>query len=521
MGDVRTLGSDDRCDALVRYHARNKPQATALVFGEIRVSYQELAEAIDSCATGLIRADVQKGDRVATLAQPSIDFVVTFLATVSVGAIWQGLNPRYQMDELSYAIRDARPKIVFTSSSSDGRDYQEEITDIARDVMELERIVPFGRDSMAFAQSADPDALQNRRETLSGDDPAIIVYTSGSTGSPKGALLKHGAIVSMARMQNTVWSADPVIALNFLPINHVGSIVDITIPVFEAGGTLVLMDQFDPNESLDLIERFGVTFWGSIPSVFHLQMAAPRFKETDFSKVQMIVWEGAPMPVDTIRHLKTICPRMATNYGMTETTSAITIAEPTDDEEVLANSVGFPVKGVDVRIADDGNNPVALGETGEIQARSNYNTLGYWRRDDETQAAFTEDGYFKTGDLGVMRPDGRISLVGRIKEMYKSGGYNVYPREIEDVLERQDGVAAAAVVGAKHSVWGEAGVAFILASGPVDAPTLEAAARDSLANFKIPKIFEIVEELPLLPIGKVDKKKLAEKAAALLAAAAD
>lgn len=514
-----TQKPEDRCDSVVRHFAHETPDAIALIEQDDTWTYKSLNSAIERCASGLIKAGVNPGDRVATLSAPTADFVITFLAAISVGAIWQGLNPRYQKEEIAYAIGDAQPKLIFTPNEADGRAYLDELRDtVSRFDWEVQ-LVDMNEGLDSFSSSVDPSAVLVRRELLSELDPAIIVYTSGSTGKPKGALLTNKAIVSMSLMQNEVWPVSPLVGLNFLPINHVGNIVDTTMPVFTAGGTMVLMSQFDPDGSIELMEKHGVTVWGSIPSVFHLQLACERYKTADLSAVKLIVWEGAAMPVDTIHELKQTCTLMATNYGMTETTSAVTILKPTDDLEVLANSVGSAVPGVEIRLADASDKSVSDGEAGEIQTRSMYNTVGYWRRDDATKGAFTDDGFFKTGDLAKRRTDGRYQIVGRLKEMFKSGGYNVYPREIEEVLESHDSIAAAAVVGADHPVWGEAGVAFVLATRDVTKAKLEALMREHLANYKIPKKIEFIAEMPLLPIGKIDKKVLKTQADALFQSA--
>jgi acyl-CoA synthetase (AMP-forming)/AMP-acid ligase II len=200
---------------------------------------------------------------------------------------------------------------------------------------------------------------------------------------------------------------------------------------------------------------------------------------------------------------------------MTETTSAITIIHPTDDLDILADSVGLPFEGVEIRLVDSDGRVVEPGSPGEVESRSIFNMLGYWRREKETAEAFTADGFFRTGDLAVQRPDGRYRIVGRIKEMYKSGGYNVYPREIEDVIETHPSVAAAAVVSRPDELWQEVGVAFVVAEGALAIEDLETHCRERLANYKIPKAFVLCEELPLLPIGKVDKLTLAQRARAL------
>jgi acyl-CoA synthetase (AMP-forming)/AMP-acid ligase II len=280
-----------------------------------------------------------------------------------------------------------------------------------------------------------------------------------------------------------------------------------------SGGTTIFMESFDPAQCLALMQAERVSVWGSVPSVFQMQLGLPNFDDYDLSAVQMILWEGAAMPAELITRLLRICPRLATNYGMTETTSAITIVEPTNDEDVLAHSVGYAFPGVEVRLADSDGREPADGTAGEVQARSRLNLLGYWRRPDATAEAFTADGYFKTGDLAVRRPDGRYRIVGRLKEMYKSGGYNVYPREIEATLERHPAIALAAVVATPDPLWDEVGVAYVVPREATTAAELERHCRAHLANYKVPKRFVIADELPLLPIGKVDKRALSERAA--------
>jgi acyl-CoA synthetase (AMP-forming)/AMP-acid ligase II len=221
------------------------------------------------------------------------------------------------------------------------------------------------------------------------------------------------------------------------------------------------------------------------------------------------------MPSQTLRELRSLLPRLATNYGMTETTSAITVLEPTDDEDALANSVGSAFPGVEIRLADAQDREVPVGEEGQVLVRSAQNMLGYWRNAEATQAAFTADGFFRTGDLAVRRSDGRYRLVGRLKEMFKSGGYNVYPREIEAAIEAHPAVDRAAVVPAQDPLWQEVGVAFIVCKTSVAEADLRTWCLERLANYKVPKRFVFRSSLPLLPIGKVDKTELRRLAAVL------
>jgi acyl-CoA synthetase (AMP-forming)/AMP-acid ligase II len=515
-----------RISDYVAWYANATPDAVALVADGSATSYAELNTAIDRLAKALLAAGVRKGDRVATLQAPRPEFVTTWLAAASIGAIWVGLNPRYQTSELVYVIDDAEPKILITRTQIGARSYAAELAALQCATPVLEKAIAFAGEPQtegigpmsAFLKAGEElsDAdLKAARDACGGRDPCLIVYTSGSTGKPKGALLHHEGIAAFALAQNEIWPATPHRNLNFLPINHIGCVCDITAPCLVAGGTLFFMEQFDPSAATRMIEQEKLTIWGSVPSVIGLQMATPEYANTDMSSLQMILWEGAAMPAPMVSELLKIGPLMATNYSMTESVSGIAVLEPTRDEEVLANSCGGAFPGVDIRLIDAEGHDVPDGEPGEVIFKSRYMFLGYWRRPEATAESFTADGYFRSGDLAVRRPDGRYRIVGRIKEMYKSGGYNVYPREIEDVLEAHPAIVLAAVVARDDPVWQEVGVAYVMPSAAVTPEALNSWCRERLANYKIPKMIVIEPDMPLLPIGKVDKVTLKRRAAVI------
>jgi len=511
-----------RVSDFVAMYAQRTPQAEAMVLGERRITYAELHRQVESVARALLAAGVRKGDRVATLSTPHPDYFFTFLASASIGAIWMGLNPRYRTEELKYAVADAEPALLFARTEIGGRRYAAEIAAMRGAAPSIATVVALDADRpgpgmqglssfIASGRVVDDATLAAARAQCGGRDPCLLVYTSGSTGRPKGALQHHQSIVEFSLQQNRAWPVPQQRFLNFLPVNHIGCVVDVSCPTLAAGGCIVFMEQFSPDGALALMQRERVSVWGSVPTVFQMQLALPDFDSYDLSAVQLIIWEGAAMPLPIIRRLREIVPRLATNYNMTEA-SAITIVLPTDDLEVLSNTVGLPFEGVEIRLIGEDGRVVADGEAGEVQTHSIYNMLGYWRRPKETGEVFTPDGWFRTGDLAVQRPDGRYRIVGRIKEMYKSGGYNVYPREVEDVIESHSAVAMAAVVSRPDELWQEVGVAYVLPRGPLTAEDLERHCRERLANYKIPKEFVLCEELPLLPIGKVDKLALRRRA---------
>lgn len=522
---VEPLGIE-RVSDFVTWYAARTPRSEALVIDDLRIDYGELETRVTALAKALLAAGVAKGDRVVTLATPHPDYFVLFLASSSIGAIWVGLNPKYRLEELRYVVADCEPVVMFTRTRVGDRDYGEDIEEMRRAVPSLRRIVALDEiradipvaeigslgDFLQGGENVDAAALAAAQAGCGGRDPCLIVYTSGSTGRPKGAVLHHEGIIRCCLAQNRLWPVPQQRVLNFLPVNHVGCVVDLSCPTLAAGGCLVFMEHFDVGESLRLMQRERISWWASVPSVFQMQLAHPDFATYDLSAVQLIVWEGAAMPQPMIERLAAICPRLATNYGMTETTSAMTAEGPTTDLEILAYSVGLPFDDVEIRLVKEDGTVAAPGEPGEVQARSAYNMLGYWRRPQETAATLLPDGWLRTGDVAVCRPDGRLQLIGRLKEMFKSGGYNVYPREVEAVLEEHDAVDTAAVVGVPDPLWGEVGVAYVLARAPVQAETLLAHCRERLANYKLPKRLYVVDALPLLPIGKVDKVALRQRA---------
>jgi acyl-CoA synthetase (AMP-forming)/AMP-acid ligase II len=493
-----------------------EPDREAVVFEDARWSYRELAERVDSCARALVAWGIRPGDRVATLAPPSPDFYVTFLATASVGAIWLGLNPRYQRRELEYLIGDARPRLLFARTRIGERDYGRELAFMA-DGTSVEAVValdapgpaPGAIPYPAFVtpRHSGPPAVE--RPAVAPSDPALIVYTSGTTGAPKGALITHHALIHVARVQSAIWPVRPYRVINNLPINHIGCVGDITCDALVPGGTIVFQEQFDPAAMLAAVPKERITFFGHVPTVLQLLADHPAFATTDFSTVEIIIWEGAAAPPGLIERLRAKCPNLANAYGMSETVGSVTFTFDADEVDLLANSIGWPVPDYQVRIAAD-DRAVGPGEPGEIQVRGDFVCLGYWNRPDATRDLFTPDGWLRTGDLAVERTDGAYRLIGRLKEMFKSGGYNVYPREVEQVLEAHPDVALAAVIGVPDPLYQEVGHAFVMAV-PGRAPTaeeLERYCRTQLANYKVPKKFVIGTGFPMLPIGKIDKQAL-------------
>jgi fatty-acyl-CoA synthase len=470
---------------------------------------------------------VTKGDRVALLMTSRPEYLVVFLATARIGGIWLGLNPRHRLDELRYVLGDSRPALLLGQARIAERDYRGDLQAIAAEQPSIRRLVLLGDEArsveddfarfVAEGSSVAPARVAAAGAAVEPSDAALIVYTSGSTGRPKGAMLSHHGLVRCAKVQWERWrTREPLRILNNFPINHVACTGDICAYVLVAGGTIVFMESFDPVATLDAVERERLTVWGGVPTMLQLCAAVPDFDRRDLSSVEFVLWGGAAAPRPLLERLARRGVKLATSYGMTETTGSVTYTDLDADLDTLAESIGRPHPEYEVRLARENGSPCAAGEEGEILVRGDFIMLGYFERPQATAEAIDVDGWLHTGDVAVAREDGNWRLVGRRSQMYKSGGYNVYPREIEIALEDHPAVAMAAVVAVPDPLYQEVGHAFVVPRG--DAGPSEEELRDflrhRLANYKVPKRLFVRRELPMLPVGKVDRVRLAAEAAA-------
>ncbi len=497
-------------------HVRTCPQREAAVEGALRLSYAGLQTAVDQAATRLVARGLGRGHVLAYIGPPGVQYLVSLLAAFRSGATWLGLNPRYKSRELRYVLQHARPALVLVAASADAATRAELETALAQgDLLPELLALATGVDGMlaslcgaAQARGAPP-APPPQQADIQALDAAVLVYTSGSTGQPKGAALTQANLV-----ENAWWLARRLndgggrFLIN-LPVNHAGCIADTTLVALLQGDTLVFMPQFDAHEVGELLRRERITAIGQVPTQYQLMHAAGVLTPQHLATVRHLAWGGAAMPRPLIAQLASLVPDLFNSYGLTETTGTVTVTPRGAGIEALALSVGVPVFDGAVRVVDVDGQAVATGVDGELQVCGPHVFAGYLRNPEATAAALSADGWLRTGDVGHWRPDGSLRLVGRRTEMYKSGGYNIFPREVEAVLEAHPAVQMAAVIGLPDALWGEAGCAFVVAApGAVDAPALAAWCRERLAGYKVPKRFELHTSLPLLPIGKVDRKRL-------------
>lgn len=473
--------------AYLEHHAGAKPNAQAVIDGQTRWTWAMLQARASEYADGLVRYGAGQGDTIAMLSHSNAEFLACFLGTVRIGATWLGLNPKHTDEELLYVLGQAKPKLIIGYRTLADRNYE---TALSHDALFLDDTAA----RSAFFASAEPVEWP----TEDASQPAFMVFTSGSSGQPKAALLSQYGLIQAAQNRIRAWQHDGWRTLVNLPINHIGAVGDLCCTVLLAGGAYAFMERFDAAGSLDMIEREKLTLWFQVPTQLQLSLATEQAETADLSSLKAVVWSGAPASLGLVEELRRRFPGMlATDYSMTESIGAISMTPLMNDLDTLTKTAGWPVPGRNVRLCAD-----------EICIQDDTIFSGYLNAPNTD--AFDANGAFKTGDLGKLDEAGRLTITGRAKDMFKSGGYNVYPREVEQVLEGHEAVAMAAVVAAKDPVFGEVGHAYILpsrAAQPTDQ-MLSDFARTKLANYKVPKKITISADLPLLPIGKIDKKAL-------------
>ena len=508
-----------RISDYVSHFALKTPSHEAVIFNFERITYDELAKRVERCARALIAAGIKKGDRVAMLSTPRPEYWTVFLATARIGAIWVGLNPKFRLDELRYVVGDCKPRLIFSISSFEGREYAQDVITLMQESDDATALVSISGEMngvpdldefLQVGENLSNEDYQSACEAVDRFDPALIVYTSGSTGKPKGAVLSHHGLSFGALVQSTHFRLKtPRMVVSF-PIDHVACVADSCATTLVNGGAIIFQERFNPQTLLEATEREKVTFWVGIPTMIQQVLALPDFDSFDLSSIELVLWGGAALPRNSIARLQQMGPRLLTAYGMTETSAHVTFTDDNADIDVLSETIGKPDANSPCRIVNDEGEDCATGEQGELQFKCDHLMLEYFKQPDKSREAFTKDGWMHTGDIGYWRADGNIKLTGRISDMFKSGGYNVFPREIEVVLEELPAVAMAAVISVPDNLYQEVGHAYLLleTSEEVSEQELIAYCKQRLANYKVPKRFFLQTALPMLPVGKIDKRAL-------------
>ncbi|HMD50473.1 MAG TPA: AMP-binding protein [Bryobacteraceae bacterium] len=462
--------------------------AVALEFHGAAFTFGEIDARSNRLARLLAERGLKKGDRLCVYLANCVEMIDLYLACVKLGAIFVPINILYRDREINHILRDADPLAAVTN---------------AADFPSLAPVWnPEDLTREAAALSGEPLGVP-----LDGDDPAGIIYTSGTTGTSKGAVLTHNNFAANAINLLTCWqisSADRFLLA--LPLFHVHGLGNGIHCWLASGCRMRLLERFEHQKAAAEFLDFQPTLFFGVPTVYVRLLDFPPEQARQIgAAMRLFVSGSAPLSAQTFEEFRALFGHaILERYGMSET--IMNISNPYIGER-RPGSVGLPMPGVSVRLLNAEGAPVADGETGEVYLKGPNIFAGYWRREDATRAAFV-DGYFRTGDLAVRSVDGYYTLSGRKSDLIISGGFNIYPREIEEFLEEQAGVVEAAVAAMPDRVRGEVPVAYIVVENGIETAQLEACCREKLASFKIPRSFVKVEKLPRNALGKVQKHLL-------------
>ncbi|AGE21919.1 2-succinylbenzoate--CoA ligase [Geobacillus sp. GHH01] len=492
------------------------PDGEALVKGETRLCYAELKQLVDRAASRLVEQNVRKGDRVALLLGNDIEFVLTALACAKIGAIFVPLNTRLTANDLIYMMTDAGAKMLITN-----REFVRPLEDwLARDPLIQYCYLTDGHDPEKRLYSFHEELLQRTAGETQLDtppeetDPLYIMYTSGTTGLPKGAVGSHiNAIHSCLSYQFVLQTDHTTRTLVAVPLFHVTGLIGQLLHMLLVGGTVVLMERYQTETAIRLIQQENINFLFNVPTMYIMMMSHSLFHTFSYDFVRIVAYGGAPMSKETIGGLRRCFPNafLHNAYGATETTSPTTIM-PKQYPDDKTDSVGVPVPVADIKVVTETGETAKPGEAGELYIKGPMVIQQYWNRPEANIASFTEDGYWKSGDIARIDEDGFVYILDRKKDVINRGGEKIYSVEVENVLYAHPKVLEAAVVGVKDPVFGEEVKAYVVAKpgNTLTAEELIAFARQRLPKFKTPKQVELIDQLPRNPGGKVLKNKLVE-----------
>jgi malonyl-CoA/methylmalonyl-CoA synthetase len=469
-------------------------------------SYGDLEQQSGRYARALSDLGVAPGDRVAVQVEKSPEAVFLINGCLRAGAVLLPLNPAYQAGELEYFLADAEPVVVVCAPARHA-----ELSGIAAKAGVAARVVTLGSHGDGslpeLVASAAADFVTVARD---GGDLAAILYSSGTTGRPKGAMLSHDNLAANARTLHTLWGFRPGdVLLHALPIFHTHGLFVAINCVLLNGTGMIFCAKFDADEVLSLLPR--ATVMMGVPTFYVRLLGSPGLTADLCRGMRLFISGSAPLLVETFSEFQartghTILER----YGMTE--GGMYTSNPLDGAR-KPGTVGPALPDVELRVTGEDGRTLPAGEVGGIEVRGPNLFSGYWRMPEKTKAEFTADGFFRTGDVGVIDADGYVSIVGRAKDLIISGGFNVYPKEVEDAVDALDGVLESAVVGMPHPDFGEAGLAVVVPRGgaQLDGEALLRQLKGQLANFKVPKQVVVVSELPRNAMGKVQKTVLRDR----------
>jgi acyl-CoA synthetase (AMP-forming)/AMP-acid ligase II len=525
MSKITGDGPSLTIPALLASAAQRFGQRPAVEDGQTRLTYAELLDEARTFGAALVDTGIEPGDRVAIWAFNSAEWIVAVLGLSLAGAVVVPINTRFKGREAVDILSRSRARALVTVTDFLGTDYVAMLGAAGGDLPDLDTVVvasgPAGEGSerwasfLAHATAADRAEVDRRRTDTGPDDPSDILFTSGTTGLPKGVVMSHRRTLCVA----TDWvemtglrAGDRYLMVN--PYFHMFGLKAGILACVASGATMLPEAVFDVDRVLGRVAREGITVLPGSPTVYQAILDHPDRDRHDLSALRVAVTGAADIPVELIRRIDEELPfsTIVTGYGLTEAGTAAATS-PGDDVETIATTVGRPRPGFELRIVGEGGADVAAGEPGEILLRGRSVMVGYLDDPEATAQALSPDGWLRTGDIGMVDGAGCLRVVGRAKDMFIVGGFNAYPAEIENALLRHPGIAQAAVIGIPDDRLGEVGMAFVVPrSDGVSSAAIIEWCRNEMANYKVPRVVELVGELPVNATGKIMKDALREQA---------
>jgi len=476
-------------------------------------SWRDVERATAMLANLLDSLNLPPGARVAVQVEKSVEAMLLYLATLRAGYVFLPLNTAYQSAEIEYFIDNAEPSVVVCDAKNFGW-----VSKIAFKAGTQHVFTLNDNRSGSLLERAAHCSDQHTVAQAQADDLAAILYTSGTTGRSKGAMLSHRNLLSNAQTLKKYWGWQPGdVLIHALPIFHVHGLFVAIHGALLNGSKMIWLSKFDPKKVIEKMPE--ATVFMGVPTLYVRMLAEPTLTRAQAAHMRLFVAGSAPLLIETFKAWQeTTGHTILERYGMSETVMLTSNPYAADarysgETERRGGTVGFPLPDVQLRVQDDAGHNLPVNEIGGIQVKGPNVFAGYWRMPEKTKEEFTADGYFKTGDVGKIDERGYVHIVGRSKDLIISGGYNVYPAEIEGYINEMPGVAESALVGVPHPDFGEVGVAVVIAKpgASVSADAVIANLKASLANFKIPKKCFVLPELPRNTMGKVQKNVLREQ----------
>ena len=510
-------GAMPTMDVIPRYHASLRPGAIAVTFEGRETDWQTLDKHARQVANALIAAGCKPGDRIAAACKNSDSLFDLMFGAAKAGVVLAPIVWRLAVPEIAQVVQDCEAALLFLGDEQIERaaDLQAALPNTR--LITLEAAAP---GLTRFSEWRDAASDAEPGVSITPDDVVIQLYTSGTTGKPKGVMLNHRNLLEGRRaamdtpMAWNEWQEGDV-NLVALPNGHIGGI-GWALVGFYNGATTIVQREFIPADVLAAVEHHRVTKLFAVPTALQMLLMQPRVREIDYSRLRNILYGAAPIALDLLRECTEVfgCG-FCQQYGMTETTGTIVYLPP-EDHDAAGNprmrAAGLPMPGVEIRIVDDKGAVLPAGETGEIETRSIANMVGYWRQPDATAATVSAEGWLRTGDAGYLDADGYLYIQDRIKDMICSGAENIYPAEVESAIYGHPAIQEIAVVGVPDDKWGEAVKAIIVLKpgASASAEDIISFARTRIAGFKVPKSVDFIEALPRNATGKILRRALRE-----------